>query len=140
MDLASRNVSGLDESTSTTKPSIPSDRISHMKSKRRWPGVPNRYSTRSSPTVIRPKSMATVVCSLTFSASDEIDRSVDTTSISEIAPTNAVLPELKARVAGHDFPTDSLRQLERERRLARGCRSYDCEHSTAAETALELRD
>ena len=79
---ASRKVSGRVLSTMTTKPSMPSDRISHMKSKRFCPGVPNRYSTRSSSTVMRPKSMATVVVSLTRSASEEILRSVETTSIS----------------------------------------------------------
>src|SRR5512140_3351031 len=82
----------------TTKPSIPSARISHMKSKRRWPGVPNRYRIRSSSTVMRPKSIATVVCSLTFSASEEILRSLETTSISLIEPTNWVLPELNGPV------------------------------------------
>ena len=32
-----------------------------MKSKRSWPGVPNRYSTSSRSMVMRPKSIATVV-------------------------------------------------------------------------------
>src|SRR3990170_5789640 len=98
MPLASRKVSGRELSTITMKPSIPSDRISHMKSKRFWPGVPNRYSTRSSSTVMRPKSMATVVVSLTRSASVLIFRSVETTSISLTDWMNWVLPALNGPV------------------------------------------
>jgi hypothetical protein len=48
--------------------------------------------------VIRPKSMATVVVSFTFSTSKEIFRSVETTSISLIERMNAVLPELNGPV------------------------------------------
>src|SRR5690554_6351604 len=100
MVIASRKVSGRALSTITTKPSIPSARISHMKSKRRWPGVPNRYSTRSSSTVMRPKSIATVVCSLTPNSSEpaEIVSSVETTSISLIDRINSVLPALNGPV------------------------------------------
>src|SRR3990172_8179927 len=98
MPLASRNVSGRELSTMTMKPSMPSERISHMKSNRFWPGVPNRYSTRSSSTVMRPKSMATVVVSLTRSASVEILRSVETTSISLTDWMKAVLPALNGPV------------------------------------------
>src|SRR3989304_4641631 len=47
---------------------------------------------------MRPKSMATVVVSLIRSASLEILRSVETTSISLIAWMNAVLPALNGPV------------------------------------------
>ncbi len=69
-----------------------------MKSKRFWPGVPNRYSTRSSSTVMRPKSIATVVVSLIRSASAEILRSVETTSISLTERMNSVLPAVEGPV------------------------------------------
>ena len=71
-----------------------------MKSKRRWPGVPNRYSTRSSSTVMRPKSIATVVASFSCDSavSGEMPRSVETTSISLIDRMNSVLPELNGPV------------------------------------------
>src|SRR5687767_2882963 len=83
----------------TIKPSMPSERISHMKSKRFWPGVPNRYRTKSSSTVIRPKSIATVVACLTArSLSDEIFLSVETTSISLTERINSVLPALNGPV------------------------------------------
>src|SRR4030065_1697839 len=82
----------------TTKPSLPSERISHMKAKRFWPGVPNKYSTSSSSTLMRPKSMATVVVYFIFSAWSVILRSVETTSISLIAWIKAVFPELKGPV------------------------------------------
>src|SRR3989304_9832209 len=121
---ASRKVSGRVLSTITMKPRLPSDRISHMKSKRFWPGVPNRYSTRSSSTVIRPKSIATVVVSLTRSASDEILRSVDTTSISLMVRMNSVLPAEKGPVT--TIFTVSI--------IAR--RSLTCEISNAAELNL----
>jgi hypothetical protein len=74
-----------------------------MNQKRSCPGVPNRYSTRSESSVIRPKSMATVVVVL----SGSLDRSsmptlaeVMTASvvrgvISETAPTRVVLPTPK---------------------------------------------
>src|SRR3972149_10636304 len=98
MPRASRNVSGRVLSTMPTKPSMPSERISHMKSKRFWPGVPNKYSTSSSSTLMRPKSMATVVVSFIFSAWSVILRSVETTSISLTEWIKAVFPELKGPV------------------------------------------
>src|SRR5918997_1570549 len=90
-------------STSTTAPSAPRQMSSHMKPKRSWPGVPNRYITRVSSTVMRPKSMATVVVVLPWTwwvSSMPIDAlvmaaSVRSGSISEIAPTNVVLPTPK---------------------------------------------
>src|SRR5580700_3460444 len=48
----------------TTAPRAPSASSSHMNQNRCWPGVPNRYTTRSSRTVMRPKSIATVVVDL----------------------------------------------------------------------------
>src|SRR3990172_10888505 len=95
---ASRKVSGRVLSTMTMKPSMPSERISHMKSNRFWPGVPKRYSTRLSSTVMRPKSMATVVFSFTRSSGLLILRSVETTSISLTVWMNSVLPALKGPV------------------------------------------
>src|SRR5579859_6062328 len=71
-----------------------------MNQKRSWPGVPNRYSTRCLPMVIRPKSIATVVVVLPPTP----DRSscptltlVSASSVcsgrtSLIAPTSVVLP------------------------------------------------
>src|SRR5580693_2695987 len=95
---ASRRVSA-----STTAPSAPSASSSHMNQKRCWPGVPNRYTTRSSRTVIRPKSIATVVvvfCSTPSSASTRTLGSLSTSSvrsglISLTAVTSVVLPAPK---------------------------------------------
>src|SRR6185436_15240416 len=87
-------------STSTTAPSAPRVSSSHMNQNRDCPGVPNRYSTRSAPKVIRPKSMATVVVVLpgtvamlsTVSPAEVISASVVSGVISEMAPTSVVLP------------------------------------------------
>src|SRR5690554_6278142 len=76
---------------------------SHMKPKRSWPGVPNRYITRLSSTVMRPKSIATVVVVLppvcvrssTPADTEVIAASVRSGSISEIDPTKVVLPTPK---------------------------------------------
>src|SRR3954466_13072691 len=73
---------------------------SHMNQNRSWPGVPKRYSTNSSPKVIRPKSIATVVVFF-FSTPDTSSTprpwSVRTSSVrsglvSDTAPTSVVLP------------------------------------------------
>src|ERR671910_498273 len=90
-------------STRTTAPSAPRQMSSHMKPKRSWPGVPNRYITSVSSTVMRPKSMATVVVVLPWMwrvSSMPVDAlviaaSVRSGSISEIAPTKVVLPTPK---------------------------------------------
>src|SRR5918995_5022624 len=90
-------------STSTTAPRAPRQMSSHMKPKRSWPGVPNRYMTSVSSTVMRPKSMATVVVVLPWMwrrSSIPLDAlviaaSVRSGSISEIAPTKVVLPTPK---------------------------------------------
>src|SRR5262245_26690194 len=75
---------------------------SHMKPNRSWPGVPKRYMTSSSSTVMRPKSIATVVVlSWTFDVSSMptdsvvIAASVVSGVISETEPTNVVLPTPK---------------------------------------------
>src|SRR5260370_3546433 len=71
-----------------------------MNQKRSWPGVPNRYSSRWLPKVIRPKSIATVVARL-FStparSSNAVLTEVSSSSVhsgrtSLIAPTRVVLP------------------------------------------------
>src|SRR5450759_154912 len=90
------NDSGSLPSTRTTYPSIPSPRISHIKSKRSCPGVPYRWSASPSRRVIRPKSIATVV--LPFLPEARVAFSVATTSISLIALMKVVLPELKGPV------------------------------------------
>src|SRR5215203_1350851 len=87
-------------SISTTAPRAPRQMSSHMKPNRSWPGVPNRYMTRVSSTVMRPKSMATVVVVLPWIwlvssmpvDAEVIAASVRSGSISEIAPTNVVFP------------------------------------------------
>src|SRR6201991_2731056 len=97
---AAKLSSSLRVSTSTTAPIAPRTKSSHMNQNRRCPGVPNRYSTRSSSSVIRPKSIATVVVRLSGVASTmstPADASVTIASvrsgmISETAPTNVVLP------------------------------------------------
>src|SRR5690242_4716795 len=71
-----------------------------MNQKRFWPGVPNRYSTRSSASVMRPKSIATVVVdfagvwarSSTPTDSLVTRASVRSGTISETDPTRVVLP------------------------------------------------
>src|SRR5215472_6076603 len=75
-------------------------RSSHMNQKRCWPGVPNMYSTRSLSSVIRPKSIATVVVDLSGTcdrSSTSVLATVMTASvvsgvISETEPTKVVLP------------------------------------------------
>src|SRR5215475_3762895 len=81
-------------------PIAPSDSSSHTNRKRSWPGVPNRYSTRSWLRVIRPKSIATVVVCLdstpTVSSTPTLSSvrysSVSSGWISLTAPTSVVLP------------------------------------------------
>src|SRR5215471_4765284 len=90
-------------STSTTAPRAPRQMSSHMNPNRSWPGAPNRYMTRVSSTVMRPKSMATVVVVLPWmwrGSSMPVDTlviaaSVRRGSISEMAPTKVVLPTPK---------------------------------------------
>src|ERR1700730_1345246 len=87
-------------SSRMTQPSAPSTRSSHRKANRSCPGVPNRYSTRVSSTVIRPKSKATVVvvfCSTPATSSTCWEASVMAASVvsgstSETAPTKGVFP------------------------------------------------
>src|SRR5882757_5723475 len=84
-------------------PSAPSTRSSHMNTKRSWPGVPNRYRISDESSVMRPKSSATVVVCLSLrlpGLSTPTDfsvmaASVTSGSISEMAPTNVVLPTPK---------------------------------------------
>src|SRR5437762_6530755 len=74
-----------------------------MGQKRGCPGVPNRYSTRDSSMVTRPKSIATVVVVLSMPGSSRsswsvaavIQDSVRMGEISEIAPTLVVFPTPK---------------------------------------------
>src|SRR5215470_12714370 len=75
-------------------------RSSHMNQNRCCPGVPNMYSTRSFSSVIRPKSMATVVVFLSGTcdrSSTSVLATVMTASvvsgvISDTEPTKVVLP------------------------------------------------
>src|SRR4051794_23224399 len=74
-----------------------------MNPKRSWPGVPNRYRTRLSSTVIRPKSIATVVVvfgdmpagSSTPRPTAVMAASVVTGGISDTDATRVVLPTPK---------------------------------------------
>src|SRR6201985_3706976 len=74
-----------------------------MNQKRCWPGLPNMYSTRSLSSVIRPKSIATVVVLLsgtcdrssTSVLATVIMASVVSGVISETEPTKVVLPTPK---------------------------------------------
>src|SRR5919206_276810 len=59
--MAAKQSSTRRRSTRTTAPTAPRASSSHMNQKRAWPGVPNRYRISCSSTVMRPKSMATVV-------------------------------------------------------------------------------
>src|SRR5215207_2534815 len=98
--MAGRQSSTRRRSTSTTAPTAPRASSSHMNQKRDWPGVPNKYRISCSSTVMRPKSMATVVVVLSGTAavsSTPTDRAVICCSvvsggISEMAPTKVVLP------------------------------------------------
>src|SRR3954447_20615303 len=84
----------------TIAPIAPRTRSSHMNQKRFWPGVPKRYSTRSSASVMRPKSIATVVVDLagvwarSSTPTDSLvtSASVRSGTISETDPTRVVLP------------------------------------------------
>src|SRR6478609_6998176 len=88
---------------STTAPMAPRTSSSHMNQKRSWPGVPNRYRIRSSPSVMRPKSMATVVVvlvdTLDVSSTPSLTlvraASVVRGSISEMEPMKVVFPTAK---------------------------------------------
>src|SRR4051794_8651514 len=90
-------------STITSAPSAPWTRSCHMKPKRSWPGVPNRYSLTSSSIVMQPKSRATVVVVLdgtwpvwsTEAATEVIAASVVSGLISEMEATAVVLPTPK---------------------------------------------
>src|SRR4051794_7586593 len=82
----------------------PRTRSSHMNLNRSCPGVPKRYRIRSLPSVMRPKSMATVVDVLPVlvppvssmpSAILVMAASVVSGAISEMEPTNVVLPTAK---------------------------------------------
>src|SRR5699024_6918683 len=96
--VSSRRVSAI-----TIAPRAPWDSSSHMNQKRSCPGVPNRYRTRLSLIVIRPKSSATVVVDLAStpdSSSAPYRASVLTSSvlkgaISLTEPTMVVLPAPK---------------------------------------------
>src|SRR6266496_1820998 len=87
-------------STSTTAPIAPRTRSSHINQNRSCPGVPNRYKIRSRSSVIRPKSIATVVvvlaltCAVSSTPSDAVVSAASVVSgmISETAPTKVVLP------------------------------------------------
>src|SRR6202020_1034389 len=78
-------------------------RSSHMNQNRCCPGVPNMYSTRSFSSVIRPKSMGTVVVFWSGTcerSSTSVDATVMTASvvsgvISDTEPTKVVLPTPK---------------------------------------------
>src|SRR5215218_943897 len=98
--MAGKQSSTRRRSTRTTAPTAPRASSSHMNQKRDWPGVPNRYRISCSSTVMRPKSMATVVVVLSGTAavsSTPTDRAVMAASvvsggISDTAPTKVVLP------------------------------------------------
>src|SRR5215217_3852903 len=98
--MAGKQSSMRRRSTRTTAPTAPLASSSHMNQKRDWPGVPNRYRISCSSTVMRPKSMATVVVVLSGTAavsSTPTDRAVMFCSvvrggISDTAPTKVVLP------------------------------------------------
>src|SRR2546429_2066383 len=90
-------------STMTRAPSAPCDRSCHMKPNRSWPGVPNRYSLRSSSMVMQPKSNATVVDVFAgtspvrsiCAANEVIGASVVSGGISEITDSAVGLPTPK---------------------------------------------
>src|SRR5215211_5660721 len=98
--MAGKQSSIRRRSTRITAPTAPRASSSHMNQNRDWPGVPNRYRISCSSTVMRPKSIATVVVVLSGTmavSSTPTDRAVMRCSvvsggISEIAPTKVVLP------------------------------------------------
>src|SRR4029453_4784620 len=98
--IAGKQSSTRRRSTSTTAPTAPPASSSHMNQKRDWPGVPNRSRISCSSTVMRPKSIATVVVVLSGTAavsSTPTDRAVMACSgvrggISDPAPPKGVLP------------------------------------------------
>src|SRR5215472_2798487 len=95
---ARRRVSAI-----TTAPSAPKASSSHMNQNRFWPGVPKRYTTRSSLIVMRPKSIATVVVDLRSSPSRSSNSELGSLSASSVRsgrtsltePTRVVLPTPK---------------------------------------------
>src|SRR5512132_3035302 len=98
--MAGKQSSTRRRSTRTTAPTAPLASSSHMNQNRDWPGVPNRYRISCASTVMRPKSMATVVVVLSGTAavsSIPTDSEVSCSSvvnggISDTAPTKVVLP------------------------------------------------
>src|SRR4051812_30020614 len=101
--MASKQSARRRVSTTTTAPIAPRHNSLHMNWKRGCPGAPNRYSIRSSPRVMRPKSNATVVVVFavpsrvrSISAVTSVNAaSVVSGTISEIDPTNVVFPTPK---------------------------------------------
>src|SRR5580700_2516015 len=65
-----------------------------MNQNRCWPGVPNKYTTRSSRTVIRPKSIATVVVDLCSTPSRSSTRRLGSLSASSVRSGRISLIEL----------------------------------------------
>src|ERR671917_928047 len=98
--MAAKQSSMRRRSTRITAPTAPLASSSHMNQKRDWPGVPNRYRMSCSSTVMRPKSIATVVVVLsgtmavssTPTDSEVMCCSVVSGGISDTAPTKVVLP------------------------------------------------
>src|SRR5215217_3592701 len=98
--MAGKQSSMRRRSTRITAPTAPLASSSHMNQKRDWPGVPNRYRISCSSTVMRPKSMATVVVVLSGTKavssiptdSEVMCCSVVRGGISDTAPTKVVLP------------------------------------------------
>src|SRR4029453_1627238 len=98
--MAGKQSSLRRRSTRTTAPTAPLASSSHMNQKRDWPGVPNRYRISCSSTVMRPKSIATVVVVLSGTAAVSsiptdmavIFCSVVRGGISDTHPTKVVLP------------------------------------------------
>src|SRR5215472_4178628 len=78
----------------TTAPSAPSASSSHMNQNLCWPGVPNRYTTRSSRTVIRPKSMATVVVDFASTPSSASNWTLGSLRVSSVRSGLISLTEL----------------------------------------------
>src|SRR5581483_5187311 len=71
----------------------PRHRSPHMNWKRCCPGAPNRYSTRSSPSVMRPKSSATVV--VLFAVPSRVRSISAVTSVSAASVVRGVISEME---------------------------------------------
>src|SRR3954451_9325740 len=117
-----------------------------MNANRSCPGVPNRYITSASSTVMRPKSIATVVVTFLLTSvvsstsfdSVVIAASVVSGGISETAETNVVFPTPKPPAT--TSLTDVTRRLRARRSEGPNTFDHPCEYRQLELDGIALSD